>query len=282
MTAFRNKFSSFTRLKSMAKTAILPLMSGLLLLISSMPVKANPLNPIAQFFYPPANNPQAFMVLGKGKAKQKADTAVLKFSLNAISPTDDNTVAYFVKAQKKTPLETQVKDIVDALVAIGISKTDIEIQYPQNSSGGFSFPFPLPTPTNNTNTKIFVTVANPTHPRLQQIITTAGSAIRKDQPFKFDQVEVRYSVNDCQALQRETYKNAMKDAQNRAIALADAVNAELNPIPSVAEPFYGIFLPEECATGEDTLFGSSNVPYDANDPLEVEVSKEIFVTFSAR
>ncbi|GFE70251.1 SIMPL domain-containing protein [Chroococcus sp. FPU101] len=266
----------------MAKTAILPLMSGLLLLISSIPVKANPLNPIAQFFYPPANNPQTFMVVGKGKAKQKADTAVLKFTLSAVSPTDDNTVAYFIKAQKKTPLETQVKDIVDALLAIGISKTDIEIQYPQNSTSGFSLPFPLPTPTNNTNTKIFVTVANPTHPRLQQIITTAGSAIRKDQPFKFDQFEVRYSVNDCQALQRETYKNAMKDAQNRAIALADAVNAELNPIPSVAEPFYGVFLPEECATGEGFLFGSSSVPYDANDPLEVEVSKEIFVTFSVR
>lgn len=263
----------------MIKLTAFPLISSLFVLISSIPATANPLN-ISQLFYPPANNPQTFMVVGKGKANQKADTAVLELALSAI-PIGENTVASLI-AQKKTPLETQVKKIVDALTAIGVKSTDISVQYPQNTSGGFSFPFPIPSPTSSDETKIVVTVQSPTHPRLQQIITTAGKSLDPDQPFSLSRIGVRYSISDCQALQRETYKNAIQDAQNRANAIADALNAQLNPIPSVAEPFYGVILPQECATGEGNLFSSSTVPYDANAPIEVEVSKDIFVTFSVR
>lgn len=261
----------------MMKNTISPLLSGLFLFSSPLATNAIPLDAVSQLFYPPANNPQTFMVLGKGKARQKADTAVLELSLGAATLTDEDTMTLSLTAQNKTPQESQAEKIIDALVAIGVNRTDIQVRCPQSSSGGFPFPFPFPSQSDDSQTKIFITVENPSHPRLQQILTTAGKAMGKEQSI--DKVGVRYRVNDCQALQREAYRNAIKDAQNRASALAEALEVQLNPVPSIAEPFYGVILPEGCTTGENFW---SDTTYNASEAIEVQANKDIFATFSVR
>src|SRR5919202_3934018 len=63
-------------------------------------------------------------------------------------------------------------------------------------------------------------------------------------------------LKDCRALERAAYQAAMKDAQERARAIADAIGAELGKVPSVAEPFYDVFL-SRCSSGGNFPFGES-------------------------
>lgn len=89
-------------------------------------------------------------------------------------------------------------------------------------------------------------------------------------------------MNNCQALEQAAYQSAIEDAQNRANSIAAATGTRLRLVPSVAEPFYGVFLPG-CYSEGNLPFGSNtSSPYDPDDPVEVRVNKDIFVTYTGR
>lgn len=129
---------------------------------------------------------------------------------------------------------------------------------------------------------MLVTVAQPTRDRLEEIFNAGSKAADKLEEVLLENVRVQYSVNDCQALEQAAYQSAVEDGQHKANSIATALGAELKRVPSVAEPFYAIFLPG-CNSQGNLPFASKEASvYDPNTPVEVEVSKDIFFTYRVR
>ncbi|WP_375504111.1 SIMPL domain-containing protein [uncultured Nostoc sp.] len=273
----------------------------------------------AQLFYPPASDRHSLMVIGQGVVRVPADTADIELVFSsggsndelqtqpsslpqtrrisspsgfgspslleqqdrAASPTlllNYKTVAESLPS-KKSLTKATLQPVVNSLVAKGISADKIQVQINANS--------------NENNAKILVRLEKPTRvsaappleARVQEIIGTANKATSEIENLSVKSVGVEYAVNDCQALQSSVYQSAMKDAQSRAQALATAMGAKLGT-PSVAEPFYTLLYPScSSKTGVPLPSFASfllSPTYNPNAPAEVEMKKDIFVTYTTK
>lgn len=236
---------------------------------------------IAQLFYPPINERHALMIVGKGQATAPADTArvELKFSDEKpnSSPVPSESTPSYARRIARSLARENVKPIVDALIAIGVPSEAIEVKVGDRSSQ--SFPYSSEAPAS-----IIIKIEKPTTTRVQKIVTTASEAASKSGKLFVEGVSVAYRVTDCQHLESIAYQAAMKDAQNRAKALATAMGAELGKVASVAEPFYSVFLPSCNAQSNfpSLPFGSTTPSYNPAAPAEVQVNKDIFVTYPVK
>ncbi|MDZ8078434.1 MAG: SIMPL domain-containing protein [Nostoc sp. DcaGUA01] len=252
----------------------------------------------AQLFYPPASDRHSLMVMGQGVARVPADTADIELVFSSKDSNDElqTQPSTLSQARRKTlqtlllndktpigqipptPVENKksltkatLQPIVDTLVANGISANKIQVQINTNSS--------------ENNAKILVKMEKPTRDRIQEIVGIANKATSKIENLAINSVGVEYAVNDCQALQSSVYQSAMKDAQSRAQALATAMGVKLGAA-SVAEPFYTLFYPSCNSKSGVTLpsFASFLLTptYDPDAPAEVEMKKDIFVTYTVK
>lgn len=247
----------------------------------------------AQLFYPPASDRHSLMVIGQGVVRVPADTADIELVFSSgdsngesetqpsslpqtraiSSPTlllNYKTVAES-SPRKKSLTKATLQLVVNSLVAKGISADKIQVQISPNSS--------------ESNAKILVRLEKPTRDRVQEIVATANKATSEIENLAVKSVGVEYAVNDCQALQSSVYQSAMKDAQSRAQALASAMSVKLNT-PSVAEPFYTLFYPS-CSSKTGVPLPSIasfllSPTYNPDAPAEVEMKKDIFVTYTTK
>ncbi|WP_392531711.1 SIMPL domain-containing protein [Nostoc sp. C117] len=247
----------------------------------------------AQLFYPPASDRHSLMVMGQGAVRVPADTADIELVFSRGTSNDElqtqpsalpeahRIFSPTVFLTDKTPVESlpdkksltkgTLQPIVDSLIAKGISADKIKVQ--------------INTNTSDNNAKILIRVEKPTRDRIQELVATANKATSKLENLTIKSVGVEYAVNDCQALQSSVYQSAMKDAQSRAQALATAMGVKLG-IPSVAEPFYTLFYPS-CGSKTGVPLPSFaslllSPTYDPDAPAEVEMKKDIFVTYTVK
>ena len=256
--------------------------------------KANPVNSdsrVAQMFFPPVTDRHAIMVLGQGQVSLPAEIARMEFIFTNNIPSESTSETPSVTLRSKQnsisqlpPTETaltkeSLKPIVDALVASGVAANAIEIIVTPSSSSSFPFPFP----SSGGSAKVVVKLDKPTRDRLQQIVILVNEAARKNGKIVVQSVNMRYAMKDCQPLVRAAYQAAVKDARNRAETIAQAMNVQLGKVPSVAESFfYDLFVPlcsEATALPSFLPFGSSASPYDPNAAIEVQLRRDIFVTY---
>lgn len=261
--------------------------------------KANSANSdtrVAQMFFPPVSDRHAIMVLGQGQVSLPADTARMEFlfsnSIPSESPSSTSqTRSLTLRSKQNSPFESQpqptvtpltkesFKPIVDALVASGVPANAIEVIVTPSSSSSFPFPFP----GSEGGAKVVMKLDKPTRDRLQQIVTVVNEAARKNGKIVVKSVNVRYAMKDCQDLVRAAYQAAVKDARNRAEAIAQAMNVQLGKVPSVAESFFYDLLVPLCSEATELpsflQFGSSGSRYDPNAPIEVQLRRDIFVTY---
>ncbi|MHC0064027.1 SIMPL domain-containing protein [Nostoc sp. UIC 10890] len=247
----------------------------------------------AQLFYPPVSDRHSLMVIGQGVVRVPADTADIEL---VFSSGDSNNeletqpsaipearrlssrtllLNYKTAAESlpntKSLTKATLQPVVNSLVAKGIRADKIQVQISTNSS--------------ENNAKILVRLEKPTRDRVQEIVATANKATSEVENLSVKSVGVEYAVNDCQALQSSVYQSAMKDAQSRAQALAGAMNVKLD-IPSVAEPFYTLLYPS-CSSKSGVPLPSFasfllSPAYDPDAPAEVEMKKDIFVTYTTK
>lgn len=261
----------------------------------------------AQLFYPPASDRHSLMVIGQGVVRVTADTADIELVFSSGSSDDEletkpssvpqtrsisspsgyasgtprattsRTLLLNYKTaaesspSKKSLTKASLQPVVNSLVAKGISTDKIQVQISPDSS--------------ENNAKILVRLEKPTRDRVQEIVATANKATSQLENISVKSVGVEYAVNDCQALQSSVYLSAMKDAQSRAQALATAMNVKLDT-PSVAEPFYTLFYPS-CSSKTGVPLPSfasflSSPTYNPDAPAEVEMKKDIFVTYTTK
>ncbi len=247
----------------------------------------------AQLFYPPASDRHSLMVIGQGVVRVPADTADIELvfssgssnnelqtqpsSLPETRPISSPTLLFNYKTaaeplpNKKSLTKATLQPVVDSLVAKGIRADKIQVQINPNSS--------------ENNAKILVRLEKPTRDRVQEIVATANKSTSQIENLSVKSVGVEYAVNDCQALQSSVYQSAMKDAQSRAQALATAMEVKLST-PSVAEPFYTLFYPScSSKTGVPLPSFASfllSPAYNPDAPAEVEMKKDIFVTYTTK
>ncbi|MEH2103383.1 MAG: SIMPL domain-containing protein [Nostoc sp.] len=255
----------------------------------------------AQLFYPPASDRHSLMVIGQGAVRVPADTADIELVFSSGGSNDElqtqpsafpetrRLSSLTLLLNEKTPAEplpnkksltkATLQPVVDSLIAKGISADKIQVQINTN-------------PTEN-NAKILVKLEKPTRvsadppleARIQEIVATANKSTSKLENISIKSVGVEYAVNDCQALQSSVYQSAMKDAQSRAQALATAMEVKLGT-PSVAEPFYTLFYPScNSKTGVPLPSFASfllSPAYNPDAPAEVEMKKDIFVTYTTK
>ncbi|HEY9651615.1 MAG TPA: SIMPL domain-containing protein [Coleofasciculaceae cyanobacterium] len=243
---------------------------------ANLPSTSNHL--MAQLFYPPASEQQALRVIGKGRARGAADNAQIQLNFSTNEDTNipsEGGVLFQAEIAQATITKETLQPIVDALVAIGVPADTIEVKItePQPSV----LPFPFPSTGTEGSAGIVVKVEKPTRDRIEQIVKVANDTASKNKDLAVDSVDVQYSVKDCQALEKTAYQAAVNDALNRARAIAEALDAEIS-IPSVAEPFYEVFIPG-CNSDGSLPFRSSPSTYDPDAPLEVVVTKDIFFSF---
>lgn len=241
-------------------------------------------SPQAQLFYPPVSDPQALRVTGRGRASQPADSARLVFGFGGgdVFPSPPEGILSQAEPTPRVTVpgaisEESLQPIVEGLEAIGVPAEAIEVKVikPQPSA----LPFPFPSTGTPGGAQVNVTIEQPTSDRLEAIVSTVSETASASEELAVTSIGVRYAVDSCQALERAAYEAAVNDAFNRASAIASAMGAELRRVPSVAEPFYSIFLPGCDSEGNLPFGGDTTPPYDPNAPLEVEIKKEIFVTF---
>ncbi|MEH1956816.1 MAG: SIMPL domain-containing protein [Nostoc sp.] len=247
----------------------------------------------AQLFYPPASDRHSLMVIGQGVVRVPADTADIELVFSSGGSNDQLETQpsslpqtrrissptlllnYKTAAEslpnKKSLTKATLQPVVNDLVAKGIRADKIQIQINPNSS--------------ENNAKILVRLEKPTRDRVQEIVATANKSTSELENLSVKSVDVEYAVNDCQALQSSVYQSAMKDAQSRAQALATAMGVKLDT-PSVAEPFYTLFYPSCSSKTGVTLpsFASFllSPTYNPDAPAEVEMKKDIFVTYTTK
>ncbi|MEH2124965.1 MAG: SIMPL domain-containing protein [Nostoc sp.] len=247
----------------------------------------------AQLFYPPASDRHSLMVIGQGVVRVPADTADIELVFSSGGSNDElqiqrsslpetrgissPTLLYNYKTaaeplpSKKSLTKATLQPVVDSLVAKGIKADKIQVQINPNAS--------------ENNAKILVRLEKPTRDRVQEIVATANKATSDLENLSVKSVGVDYAVNDCQALQSSVYQSAMKDAQSRAQALATAMEVKLST-PSVAEPFYTLFYPS-CGSKTGVPLPSFasfllSPVYNPDAPAEVEMKKDIFVTYTTK
>ncbi|MFN6531267.1 MAG: SIMPL domain-containing protein [Nostoc sp. ChiSLP03a] len=247
----------------------------------------------AQLFYPPASDRHSLMVIGQGVVRVPADTADIELVFSSGGSNDElqtqpsslpetrrissptlllnyKTAAESLPS-KKSLTKATLQPVVDSLVAKGIRADKIQVQINPNAS--------------ENNAKILVRLEKPTRDRVQEIVATANKSTSQIENLSVKSVGVDYAVNDCQALQSSVYQSAMKDAQSRAQALATAMEVKLST-PSVAEPFYTLFYPScSSKTGVPLPSFASfllSPAYNPDAPAEVEMKKDIFVTYTTR
>ncbi|OYD93778.1 hypothetical protein CDG76_17520 [Nostoc sp. 'Peltigera membranacea cyanobiont' 210A] len=265
----------------------------------------------AQLFYPPASDRHSLMVIGQGVVRVPADTADIELVFSSGSSNNElqtqpsslpetrrlsspsgfgspslleqqdraasPTLLFNYKTaaeplpNKKSLTKATLQPVVDSLVAKGIRADKIQVQINPNSS--------------ENNAKILVRLEKPTRDRVQEIVATANKSTSQIENLSVKSVGVEYAVNDCQALQSSVYQSAMKDAQSRAQALATAMEVKLST-PSVAEPFYTLFYPScSSKTGVPLPSFASfllSPAYNPDAPAEVEMKKDIFVTYTTK
>ena len=249
------------------------------------PPSVNLRPPVAQLFFPPASKRSVLRVIGKGEASQPADTAQIELNIGQRSEAEDFPGGnlpegdLFEGGPGVSLKRKDLQPIVDALIAAGIPEADIMVKI----SPPRSTPFPLPIPPigNAGKATVVVEIKQPVRERIDAIATTAREAADQQGRLTLEGVNVRYAVDDCPLLEAKAYAAAVKDAQNRAGAIAQAMNATLVGVPSVAEPFYGVFLPG-CNSEQRLPFEPDDASYDEADPIEVEVKRDIFVTYTVK
>lgn len=242
---------------------------------------------VAQWFYPPADPSPILRVIGKGKASLPADGAELTFEFGAPASSDSPTEPSpsFLPKVALSPVESSYEAILKALLAIGISQQNIRLSVQGEAPRKSPLPFPLPLPVPSQGTAAPATIKvkqpQPTSPQLSKIVDTVRRVVANKPDLNLTRVGVRYTLENCQALEAAVYTAAVQNAKTRATAIAEAAGAKLNPVPSIAQPFYDLIF-SGCEGDHAAVLEEDDTDYDPNLPPEVKLSREIFVTYTLR
>jgi len=221
---------------------------------------------LAQLFYPKPSESQTIQVIGIGEASRSADRAA--FTLH-FTPKEDNSAL----PGMATPLTfADLEPIITALKAEGISVLETKIS-PGNSQ---ALPFPIPGNSDSGGAAIVISIENPQSEDLDQVMQVVRAAEKQGDQISLKTAKVQFELDNCTALEQETYQAAVNNAQNRAQAIAKSIGATLD-IPAVSEPFYSLALPG-CSL-RTLSFLNQPQTYKTGMETDVQITRQLFFTY---
>ncbi|XWK88998.1 MAG: SIMPL domain-containing protein [Phormidium sp.] len=218
-------------------------------------------------------NQRAITVIGQGQVRAPADTARLEFRFASRNPLDTPARSTpSVTEGTVSPAEEPLKPVVDALVSIAVPANNIEIQT-----------------SSLENPKLFVNIAKPTRERMQEVVKTANLATETSNQLFIQGISAEYAVNNCQPLESNARRNAIRDAETQVRSVALEMGVQLGELLLVT--VYPIVSPPSvsaCGTKQAVpLSPFSNInqsipPYDPSALPEVQVRSQISVTYAIK
>ncbi|MFB2833162.1 SIMPL domain-containing protein [Floridanema evergladense] len=216
-------------------------------------------------------NQRAITVVGQGQVIAPADVARLEFRFASRNPLDSASRST-PSLTEGTPAEEPLKSVVDALLAIKIPANSMELQT-----------------SSLENPKLFVKILKPTRERMQEVVKSANLATETSDQLFIQGISVEYAVNNCQPLERNARRNAIRDAQTQVRSVALEMGVQLGELLLVT--VYPIISPPSvsaCGTKQGvplSPFSSINQsipPYDPSAHPEVQVRSQVSVTYAIK
>ncbi|NET31251.1 MAG: SIMPL domain-containing protein [Cyanothece sp. SIO1E1] len=213
-------------------------------------------------------------VIGQGQAIAPADSALLEFrfaSRQPFEPLEAIPLKAPIPAEELT-IEELLDPIVSALIELGVSAEDIEIQ--SN---------PLENP------QILVQLEQPNRERLQEVVATANQATDNINQLFLQSIGAEYRVEDCRVLERQSRQAALEDAESRSQDLAIDLEVEAGELLSVTEfPISGTpgaFTTCGAKVGDSPVpifepLETTLRPYNPSAPVEVQIKSQVSITYT--
>ena len=211
-------------------------------------------------------------VTGYGMASAKADSAILElyFSTSSSYPkpeTGSGSSSSSTTPTTASPIsEESLKPVIDALVAQGVARGDIEY-----IGGSYYDPY-------YASATLRVTVKD--LGKLGDLMKAASDAAAGIADVYLQGSYVSYTISDCAALESAAMKEAVKDADARSTALASAVGVTRGAIKGASSDAYSPFGGTACAGGYVGPYAVGGVAYAAGQPQDVQVYATVSVTYA--
>ena len=245
---------------------------------------------VAQVFYPPATpNRQVLMVIGHGqvhRAADKAEVAIVLFNYDPYQVTENPESM----PELKPMTQAQLKPVLEAIAAAGISTADLKVKIGSaQPTPGSTDPFAY---YGEGSAVIQFDLAQPTQQQVEKLMTAIETVTSSSDVVHLQDRYVTYSTTSCDGLAQEAYVAAVADASDRAQVLAGAMKVQVTNVPSVAEAaslFPGLpypYAPSSCdlesIPNAAAMGYSSPTSYDPSLPAEVTLQRDLYVTYPIR
>jgi uncharacterized protein YggE len=182
----------------------------------------------------------------------------------------------YTSAVAPSPItEADLKPLVDAIKAEGVSDADIEVViYP---TGGYYY-----DPYGGQTARVTVTLRDTD--KVGPVVDAGTEAVNESGTLYLQNVGVLYSVDDCSALLREARRAAVVDGRENAEGLADALEVSVGDILAASEYVYSPLGLSPCDPSFDTYYPEpysyEGMAYDPAMPAEVQIVSNVGLTYA--
>jgi uncharacterized protein YggE len=217
-------------------------------------------------------------VTGYGMASANADSAILElyFSTSSSYPmpatgSGGSSSSGSAPSSQSTPttkgiLEADLQPVIDALVAVGVERSDIEY-----IGGSYYDPY-------YASATLRVTVKDIA--KNGDLMKAASDSSATLTNVHLQGNYVSYTISDCSALEGSAMTEAVKDADARSKALAAAVSVTRGAIKGASSDAYSPFGGTACSGGYVGPYPVGGVTYAAGQPSHVQVYATVSVTYA--
>jgi len=175
-----------------------------------------------------------------------------------------------IPGQAKPITEADLQPVIDAIVAKGVARNDIEL---------IGNPYYDPS---SSSAALRVTVRSVN--ALDSISQAARDAAAGLTNIFLQNTSVSYTVSDCAALEKAAMLAAAEDAKTRGAAFAQALGVGLGPVTGASHYSYSPYGPSPCDAGGFSGFKGpypmGGMPYAPGQPSQVQVVANVNVTYA--
>lgn len=214
-------------------------------------------------------------VQGYGSASAAADGAVVEFSFSS-SGTYGKPIPLPFGGQEESAepspspapriTEEALKPVIDAIVAAGVGRGDIEF---------LGQPYPDPYFSSATLRAKVSDIGS-----LDSVVQAAQQAAEALQDISLTSTSVSYTVSDCQALEKEALKAAVADASERGGIFAETLGVALGDVVAASNYSYA---PYNGGCGQSYVgipYPMGGMPYVEGQTSQVQIFGNVSITYA--
>jgi uncharacterized protein YggE len=211
---------------------------------------------------------EGITVSGYGVATANADLAIAEFYFGPyavpVSPEEPRSGTNSPAAFAAPIDESDLQPVIDAIVAAGVPRADIEFL---STAYYYSGSATLRARVSDIGI-------------LNRVIEAATTASQSLADVTLQSTGVSYMVQDCAPLERAALEAAVQDAGERATALADVLSVSRGAVVAASDYAYSPFGGSACNIGYVGPYPLGGATYAETQPQEVQVYASVSITYA--